>query len=93
MEIVSIDADLFNSLIRNLEALAEEAENLCRKRDYSMGKWLDNQDVCVMLDISKRTLQTYRDTGKIPFTQIEQKMYYKPKDVAAFMESAHLPKL
>ena len=28
--------------------------------------WLDNEAVCRRLGISKRTLQSYRDTGKYP---------------------------
>ena len=31
-------------------------------------EWLDNEAVCKRLSISKRTLQSYRDTGKIPFS-------------------------
>ena len=30
-------------------------------------QWLDNEAVCKRLGISKRTLQSYRDTGKNPF--------------------------
>lgn len=32
---------------------------------------MDNQDVCLRLDISPRTLQTLRDTGRLAFTQIQ----------------------
>ena len=32
--------------------------------------WLHNGDVCKLLNISKRTLQHYRDTGVLPFAQI-----------------------
>ena len=28
---------------------------------------MDNQDVCLRLDISPRTLQTLRDTGRLAF--------------------------
>ena len=35
--------------------------------------WLHNGDVCRLLNISKRTLQHYRDTGVLPFTQIGHK--------------------
>ena len=37
--------------------------------------WLHNGDVCRLLNISKRTLQHYRDTGVLPFTQIGHKCY------------------
>ena len=43
--------------------------------------WLHNGDVCKLLNISKRTLQHYRDTGILPFTQIGHKCYYKREDV------------
>ena len=92
MEIISIDKNLFDSLLMNLTALAEEAGKLCKSQDYTMEKWMDNQDVCELLEVSKRTLQTYRDNGKLPYSQIEQKIYYKPQDVVDFMESAHYNK-
>jgi CBS domain containing-hemolysin-like protein len=46
---------------------------------------LDNQDICLMLNISKRTLQRYRTSGKLPFRRIEQKTYYRESDVHAFI--------
>ena len=44
-------------------------------------QWLDNQDLCELLHVSKRTLQNYRDNGIIPFSQIGGKIYYKATDV------------
>ena len=46
---------------------------------------MDNQDVCLRLDISPRTLQTLRDTGRLAFTQIQRKIYYRPEDVEKLM--------
>ena len=46
---------------------------------------MDNQDVCLRLDISPRTLQTLRDTGRLAFTQIKRKIYYRPEDVEKLM--------
>ena len=42
---------------------------------------LHNGDVCRILNISKRTLQHYRDTSVLPFIQIGHKCYYKCEDV------------
>ncbi len=39
--------------------------------------WLHNGNVCKLFNISKRTLQHYRDTGVLPFSQIGHKCYYK----------------
>jgi hypothetical protein len=43
---------------------------------------LTSKDVCKMLKISTRTLQRYRDNGKIAFTQITRKLIlYSYNDV------------
>ena len=47
--------------------------------------WLHNGDVCGLLNISKRTLQHYRDTGVLPFMQIGHKCYYKREDVETLL--------
>ena len=47
--------------------------------------WLHNGDVCRLLNINKRTLQHYRDTGMLPFTQIGHKCYYKREDVEVLL--------
>lgn len=90
MEIVSIEAKLLDSLATNLKALADEVEILGRERDYALGQWLDNQDVCEILNVTKRTLQNYRDNGTLPYTHIERKIYYKPKDVEDLLRASRL---
>lgn len=42
---------------------------------------LDNQDVMRILHISPRTLQTLRSNGIIPFTRINNKIYYFRQDI------------
>jgi len=46
----------------------------------------DNQDMCLMLNICKRTLQRYRSLGWLPFKRIDQKAYYSESDVKKFIE-------
>jgi hypothetical protein len=47
---------------------------------------LDNQDLCLMLHVSKRTLQRYRSLGWLPFKRIDQKTYYLESDVREFIK-------
>lgn len=49
--------------------------------------WLDNQDVSMALHLSKRTLQTLRDNGTLPYSRIKDKIFYKVSDVNALLES------
>ena len=48
--------------------------------------WLTNEDVMKLLDISKSTLQNYRDKGIIPFYQQGRKILYKSTEVDSFIE-------
>ena len=52
-----------------------------RGNEKGLDDWLDNQDVCQMLNISPRTLQTLRNNGTLAYSQINRKVYYKPEDV------------
>ena len=47
--------------------------------------WLDHQDVCQRLKISKRTLQTLRDNGTLAYTKIGNRTYYLPEDVESII--------
>ena len=81
MEIVNIEAQTFEAMMSRFEAFIKKMETLREFQDKSLHRWLDNQDVCRILNISKRTLQTYRDNGTLAYTQINHKIYYKPEDV------------
>ncbi|MDD3062302.1 MAG: helix-turn-helix domain-containing protein [Massilibacteroides sp.] len=86
MEIVNIDANTFEKMLSKFENFANRTEALCRlygEKDIS--EWLDNQDVCQLLNISKRTLQTLRDNGTLAYTQISHKIFYKPEDVQSIL--------
>ena len=54
-------------------------------RRHGGEKWLDNQEVCLLLKVSPRTLQTLRDNGTLAYTQICHKTYYKPGDVESII--------
>ena len=56
-----------------------------RGTNKCLGDWLDNDEVCRNLKISKRTLQTLRDNGTLAYSQISHKTYYKPEDVESIM--------
>ena len=49
--------------------------------------WMDGQEVMLLLKISKRTLQSMRDNGTLPFSRINGKFYYKAEDIQLMLES------
>ena len=42
---------------------------------------MDNADMCLLLGITKRTLQRYRQKGVVPYYMMNGKAYYKPEEV------------
>jgi len=88
MNIINIDEDVFNDIASRFENFKNKVLKLTeRNRNKGMNDWLDNQDVCLLLNISPRTLQSYRDMGKIGFSQINYKIYYKASDIEKFLQS------
>lgn len=86
MEIVTIEKKTFEEMKSRLSRFNEHLRQLCsRYRPPEKMNWLDNADVCEKLNVSKRTLQTYRDRGLLAYSQINHKMYYKLEDVEAFL--------
>ena len=82
MEIISLEKKAFDMMMTHFEQLTNRVQMFCRKfDDKRLNQWYDNQDVCLILRISPRTLQTLRDNGSLPYTQINRKTYYKPEDV------------
>lgn len=90
MEIINIDQSVFEDMETRFESFKERVAALCNTyQSKSLGDWLDNQDVCLLLNISARTLQSYRDMGKIGFSQINHKIYYRASDIEKLLQSNH----
>lgn len=82
MKIINIEKWTFDKMMQRFETFRNRMIALCNERqNKTMYDWLDNQDVCLLLNISPRTLQSYRDNGKISFSQINHKIHYKPVDI------------
>ncbi|ULB35448.1 helix-turn-helix domain-containing protein [Proteiniphilum propionicum] len=47
---------------------------------------MDSADVCRALAISKRTLQTWRNNGKIPYSMLGGKVYFKESDIDSLLQ-------
>ena len=64
----------------------------CRPaEDPGLKNWLDNQEVCDVLRINKKTLQVYRNKGILPFSRIKNKLFYKPEDVQRLLDLNYHP--
>ena len=51
------------------------------------GKQPTITDLCMLLQISKRTLQRYRSVGALPYKTLGKKTYYSEEDVLTFLSN------
>ena len=54
-------------------------------------RYLTNAEVCDLLKVSRRTLQRYRDEGRIAFSQVGATIRYKAADVERFLHDNYNP--
>jgi 3-methyladenine DNA glycosylase Tag len=83
MEAVILTSEQYNELVSRLDKLNSTIES---NQKPSKETFLDNQEFIQLMHISKRTAQTWRDEGKISFSQIGSKIYYKMKDVEVLLD-------
>lgn len=64
---------------------AQPAEDPAAIKCLNGERLYDNQDLCMMLQVSKRTLQRYRSIGALPYKTLGKKTYYSEADVLTFL--------
>lgn len=93
-----LDRQTFEDCMRKVfEHLARQQEMLASMREDKKGEppltgileddTMDNQDVCMLLRVSKRTLQRYRSDGLLPYRMHRHKTYYRRSDVEMFINT------
>lgn len=88
MGIICIDERVWTSLMSKLETLSALSRHVERMYDPAKRDgWIDSQEVCVMLGITKRTLQSYRDKRFVPCSSVGGKFFYRESDVAAYLDA------
>lgn len=87
---IPLDKETFEAYMERLLEQVGKVVGALDKRDkkpqnYLNGERLyDNQDICLLLNISKRTLQRYRNNG-LKYHTILHKTYYREKDLHEFI--------
>lgn len=73
---------------RHEQMLSKLAGKEIKEVKYLDGeRLLDNQDLCQLLQASKRSLQRYRSSGTLRYQMLWHKIYYKESDVQEFLKN------
>jgi len=71
------EAKSIGDFIERLNAV----EHKLKKMQYINDVFLDNYEFLKVMNISKRTAQSWRDSGIVSFSQVGAKIYYRFSDI------------
>lgn len=79
----------FNKCLDKLQTIENKIDALAKINQGLDGeKLLDNQDICMILKIDKKTLEKYRRTKIIPYLKLNGKIFYKMSEVMKCMKKS-----
>lgn len=87
MEAIILQKEDYLSIIKKIDDLHQVIDQNQKDKVH----FIDNQEFINLMNISKRTAQTWRDEGKISFSQIGSKIYYKMEDVLKLLDKNYIP--
>ena len=87
MDIIAIESKTFEQMKERFKVFSNQVKDLCGD-NQDKEQWLGNEDVCALLQISPRSLQSYRDNGMLSFSQIGRKCYYRLSDVEQLINNS-----
>ena len=88
MNAVILTQEQYNEIINRIDELKSEIKGNLKS---SGNDFVDNVDFIKLMNISKRTAQAWRDEGKISFSQVGGKIYYKMLDVQELLNHNYNP--
>jgi excisionase family DNA binding protein len=91
MQVITIQTEAFQQIIDKLDAISKNQNGDKGKANKLSDNWLTIDQTCKLLNISRRTLQAYRDDGILPFSQYLNKIYFKASDIEAHLQRNYKP--
>lgn len=91
MNVIMMESAAFQELVGHIEKIAEHSRRYeDRQPVQPQERWLNSKEVTAMLGISLRTLQRYRDEGRIPFSLMGRTCRYRLTDVERMMKECSM---
>jgi hypothetical protein len=88
MEAIILSKEQYDDMVMRIE---EIKKTIIQNSKEPKEIFVDNQEFLKLMNISKRTGQTWRDEGIISFSQIGSKIYYKMDDITKMLNKNYKP--
>jgi MerR family transcriptional regulator, repressor of the yfmOP operon len=87
MESIAIEKKAYTMMLECITKLKNRVNDLYPNEEGILQKeWIENAELSHRLNISLRTLQSYRVRGVIGFSTIGRKIYYKISEVESLLK-------
>lgn len=86
MEVITFDSAVYKEINEKITKISDYVTSISRENVDNEEAWVDSDDVCAMLKISKRTLQRLRSKRMVEYSLIQGKIYYKIKEIKRLLE-------
>ena len=87
---IQIERETLQMMFHQVMERFDRMENMLRRMNRQTAalegdKLLDNQDMCELLGVTKRTLARYRQKKLVTYYMIDGRTYYKASEVHEFL--------
>ena len=90
-ELITKSNERIVSFFKSIDRMLDGIEGLVLNCKPALGgeRYLTDKEVSEQLKVSRRTLQDYRNEGRIPYYQLGGKILYKESDLQRLLESGY----
>ena len=85
MEAVILSKSNYEAIKKALDEIRENVNKITSPSEH----FLSNKEFLMLMKISSRTAQIWRDEGRIGFSQQGKQIYYRMSDIHLFLEDNH----
>ena len=78
------------STLKQLLASVEEIKTKLKQKNDPNEAVIDNQQFLIMMNISKRTAQEWRNRGLISYSMVGNKIFYKTTDINEMLKKNYV---
>jgi excisionase family DNA binding protein len=90
-ELITMKTERIASFFKSLDRMLDDIENMVKNHKPTLNgeRYLTDREVSARLKVSRRTLQDYRNEGRIPYYQLGGKVLYRESDIQRVLDSGY----
>lgn len=93
-DVINKNDDGFKLFMGTVERLIKSVDALRKRNRPLLGghRYLTDEELSERLKINRRTLQDYRNLGRIPYIKLGGKVLYREEDIEELLRSNYHPR-